>query len=294
MHAIHTGAKPGTSLRAKFRIRDANERADSRVDVTDLWDNDDENWTRTETVRVNESGQVESLDGIQLPIPDREGSFELSIELSYRLPLVGSVAKRTIPFVVIDPRQPPHFGSGEPVPIAEFNPADPNWRDYLSQIQNPSNLLPGRKRGPWSNLDGTVRQMGGGHGTSLPVGGWVAYSLSGAKVGVPHILEVEFPPEIEQDVGVSFVDPKADRIESFHGDAGITIGDRDLGLPNVSGETARARHRVVFWPKSSSPVVVISNKNQRRTAVFGRLRLEAYPQAYPSRVRDEELGNVSP
>ena len=102
VRAVHTDAKPGSSLRARFRIREVGVRGESRVDVTELLQIDDGLWTRTETVRVNEDGQIEPLDGIELPIPDREGSFELSVELSYRLPSVGNVARRTIPFVVLE------------------------------------------------------------------------------------------------------------------------------------------------------------------------------------------------
>ena len=137
------------------------------------------------------------------------------------------------------------------------------------------------KKGPWSNISPFVQNYRGVNWTQLPRGGWVGYTLSGAKVDIPHILEVEFPPDVEQDVSISIVEPKANTsLDQLHGDAGITIGDHDLVSPDTVSDQ-RTRHRIVFWPKSTAPVVVIANRGKKGQAAFGKIRLEAFPQGLP-------------
>lgn len=281
LRPIHVDAKAGSTLRARFRIRDAE---DPKGDVAEFWQLDEDLWSRTETLRVDETGQVDPLFGIEIPIPDTEGSYNLTIDLSYRLPAVGNVARRTVQFVVVDPRRPPLFGNGAATLIAEFDPADPDWRDYLAQLQSKSTLIPGLRKGPWSNVSPFVRNLQGTDWTHLQGKGWVAYMLHGAKPGVPHILDVKIPPDVEQDVGVSIIEPKfLAELDQIHNDTGISIGDQDLVLPGVSSSTQATQHRVVFWPKSSTPVVVISNRRSEGTAAFGAIRLEAYHQGLPTR-----------
>ena len=270
----HLSASPGSKLRARLRIREAG---DTRVDVTELWQLDD-GWTRTEHLEVGQDHCVAPLMGIDLPIPEAEGVYHLTVDFTHRLPAVGTVAKRTFPFVVVASTPSPPRRSSGATKITEFNPADPSWREYLAKLP----IIPGRNRGPWSNATTYSQASDGSNWVQLPGAAWVAYALSGAKPDVPHVLEIEFPPGVVQDVGVSVIEPRSEgQLSPLHDDVGLSIGDQDLMLPGVSRSNGRTRHRIVFWPKSSSPVVTIVNRSRQRTAAFGTIRLEAFPQGLP-------------
>lgn len=271
----HLDAKPGATLRARLRLREDREL---RGDVSQFLNQmDDGLWTRTETIRVDEYGQTPALSGIEIPLPDREGSYNLTIDFSHRLPAVGTVARRTVQLVIVDP-QPPRRDEHTSKLVTELHPADPNWRRLLSQ----SNLLSVSKKGPWSNVEPDVWQHDNANWTRIQQGGWAAYLLSNATANVPHILDIEFPPGIEQDIGVSIVEPKANNGQERHVDTGLTVGDQDLPLPSLSTEKTRTHHRIVFWPKTQSPVVVLSNRSRKGAIAFGKIRLEAFPQGLPS------------
>jgi len=278
--AHHVNVKADVTLRARFRLREENSQ---RRDVTEFWNQGDDLWSRTETIRIDENGQSTPLTGIELPIPDREGSFNLTIDLAHRLPQMGTVERRTIQFVVVDPRRPPLFGGSLGSVVTEFNPAaDPNWFDRLTQLPQWS-LLPSTKRGPWSNMPPTIWQHLEKAWTKIEQDGWIGYTLPIDQPNIPHILEVEFPAGVEQDVGVSIVEPEAiGELMRTHCETGVTIGDQDLMLPGVSASTETTKHRLVFWPKTTSPVVVISNRSRDGSVTFGKIRLEAFPQGLPS------------
>lgn len=264
--------KPGTALRARFRLRRHNQR---RSDMTDFLTED--LWIRTENVRVVPGGDAPPITDLEVPVPDQEGVYDLAIELSHRLPQVGTVARRKLQFVVVGSNSAPRFDT-QSTQVAEFNPAEPNWVERLTQLPE---IIPGTQRGPWSNVDPTHSRSGGSAWSHLQPEGWIAYALpvKPADVGKPHILDIEFPAEFRQDVGISVIDGKRS-IASL--DSGLSIGDPDLTLPDVSLPTAPTRHRVVFWPQTDSPAVLITNRSADGEIRFGRIRLEVFQQGLPS------------
>lgn len=270
------GAKPGSVLRARLRVRRVEAR---RNEVTDLWPIDSDFWSRDEILKVDDNRRVRPLRDIELPIPGEEGVYDLTIELDRSLPRVGTVARRKVQFIVVDPRQPPLFGGGPPTTVAEFNPADPKWFERLPQLPQWALLQPA-KRGSWSNLPTEVFDDQEKLWTRIASTGWVAYSLPIDDVGVPHVLELELPANYRQDIGISIVDREGEHSpESL--DFGATIGEPDAGVSPMALPEAGATHRLVFWPKSRSTVLLISNAQRDRSALFGRIRIESFKHGLP-------------
>ncbi len=98
---------------------------------------------------------------------------------------------------------------------------------------------------------------------------WQAYPLNVESVGMPHLVEIEYPNDREQHLGISVVEPDGDG--SF-----VTIS-RDSGVyVEGLGATEHAevqKHRLVFWPRTNSPMLLVTNQHPTAAARFGRLRV---------------------
>ncbi len=106
---------------------------------------------------------------------------------------------------------------------------------------------------------------------------WEAYPLSINRPGTPHILEVEYPSDVPQTLGVSILEPNAaGSMTSIGQDSGIYVVD----APSSSGPKM-LRHRVIFWPRTKTPLVLLSNHRDGSRAVFSKIRVLAGPAKLP-------------
>ncbi len=98
----------------------------------------------------------------------------------------------------------------------------------------------------------------------LPVGGWQAYPLPIDEVGVPHELELDFPGDQPQTLAISIVEPNAaGKVVPIGLDSGIHLSEDDVvGVANRSLEAPR--HRLPFWPRTTSPLVLVTNLQSDR------------------------------
>ncbi len=110
---------------------------------------------------------------------------------------------------------------------------------------------------------------------------WEGVALPTGVLGMPHLIEVEYPLEQEMMLGLSV-------LEEADGDVRATATSGiDLPAPVVDDGSRRGRigtRRFVFWPRTRSPLLVITNLSERSPAVFGRVRL----LAGPTRVADRQ------
>ena len=82
-------------------------------------------------------------------------------------------------------------------------------------------------------------------------------------VGVPHLLEIEYPASTDQHFSLSIVEPNA---------AGIVEGiGRDGGVyvEGFGREVEKQTHRMVFWPRTQSPMLLVTNQHPGAAAMFG-------------------------
>ena len=85
-------------------------------------------------------------------------------------------------------------------------------------------------------------------GTS-PGMSWEAYPLPITNPGQPHILEIEYPSDVPQALGISLIEPNAAGAVTPIGlDSGVYVADEE-----AENDPQLARHRVVFWPRPRKP-----------------------------------------
>jgi hypothetical protein len=227
---------------------------------------------------------------LQIAMPRKEGVYDLVIEATERgglpLRLQKVLSERRVQLVVLD-SQPP----ADPAPVGwtqvmEIDPTSSHWYDLRRAIPKLPAFIPGASsiwQGPLVNGSMTTLQSSSGRAMQLAATApgadpaWVAYPLSGAKPGLPHLLEIEYPSDVGQTLGISIVEPNASGTVAPYGlDSGVYTADEPL-----PGKPHWAKHRLLFWPRSSSPLVLLTNRRDGSRAQFGKIRLSAGPSRLP-------------
>jgi hypothetical protein len=252
---------------------------------------------------------TESLP-FSLRLPSREGVYDLwitaaatgKIPLPQLKPLPGLpslpqiapltempwsktvLASRKVQLVVLEETIPPSRNSGEWRLLAHLEPGSNRWRERLSGLPSPSRLLPLSKASTAQGRSQIV-QEGGATWVELPpsdpsgLPGWEAYTLPIEKPGGPYLLEIDYPANWPQILGVAIIDFPA----NSEG-ASTTIGT-GLYVPELPVAFARSTgirsHRLIFWTRSKNPTVFITNFSTNRPARFGKLQVSMAQGSLP-------------
>ena len=254
-----------------------------------------ESWVANYEVRADQTAAI----ALDVPLPQVEGVYELIVtatqnggwQEAVRKPLRPqqwknkTLAERKVQLVVLGAQgqpDPPLPGDGsnptELSPVVEIDPANPGWRERLAKLQK----LPAAARwfnGPLGNGAMTTWHHPLGEMVRLnpsqesPDVSWEAYTLPIAHPDQPHVLEVDLPSDVSQTIGISILEPNAaDVLMPIGLDSGVNVVCESVG-----GESAPRwlRHRLIFWPRTASPMVLITNRRDRMPAVFGKIRVLA-------------------
>ena len=164
----------------------------------------------------------------------------------------------------------------------EIDPTSPHWWDRLpswTQLRR----IPGLNRGPLGSIRAASINHPFGRFVELPPtpeGGephWQAYSLPLQAAGVPHLLEVDFPADKEQRFGLSLLEPNSSGVvEEVVRDSGVYV--EGLGLSEAD---QKQTHRVVFWPRTQAPLLLVTNQHLDR---LGSLRPNSRAQVCGNRL----------
>ncbi|HVX11696.1 MAG TPA: hypothetical protein VHC22_10985 [Pirellulales bacterium] len=236
---------------------------------------------KSEAFQHDEYAQLDadgSAAGIafSVTLPPKEGVYDIELQASrQRLglwqPLSGT---RRVQVLVLsaDPRMPDSTTElpAEP-PLVEIDPANPSLWQQLPNIPMVSSLRKPLRSGNTAVFQhpslGTLVQIGA-DGASA---GWEAYPLPIQKPGEAHIVEVQFPSDIPQLLGISVVEPNQAGVLSPIGlDSGVYLPDE--GDPS---EAKMAVHRLVFWPRTKTPLLRLDGVK----AVYGKIRVLGPRQA---------------
>lgn len=248
-------------------------------------------------------GQTPSLP-VEIPLNVPEGAYDVVITAtnpgripwphSVRSPLTfkSPLAERTIQVLVLGSRPSAADADSETrlSVLQEIDPANPKGWTKLAGLA-PIPRLPKLSRGPFGNGMSRTWQHALGQLTQLAPSGnspdvsWEAYPLPRPlRPGEPHVLEVEYPSDVPQTLAISIIEPNAAGAVIPVGlDSGIDLSDDVTGLRPPS---QWLRHRMIFWPRTEAPVVLIANLRDRSPAAYGKIRVLAgwqhLPRALPS------------
>ena len=236
------------------------------------------------------AGQSEAM-GLEIPLPRREGVYNLVLTAMHAsawphsvrpsLNWKRTIAERRVQILVLD-SQPPAAGrqQGELSQLVEIDPANPRWWDLKVKLPQLSQLprLPYLNTGPMGNgrletihspLGDLAQLKPNNHSPEVS---WEAYTLTVNSPGRPHVLEVEYPSDVPQTLGLSILEPNAaGALVPIGLDSGVDVDDQllDHSAPHW------AKHRLVFWPRTNAPVLLVTNRRDRQAAVYRKIRLLA-------------------
>ena len=241
---------------------------------------DDNRWSEDIEVRVDNSGNAKSVP-LSIPLPEQEGVYDVRLAL-YPKRLVTSalvrgkaLASRKLQLVVIAPVKTAGPPPAAWQSILEFDPASPSWWERMARLPS------------WARLPTVPRPVESGPASSrmhmsrawveLPRHAWQAYPLSISAPGMPHVLEVEYPSDLEQTLGISIIEPNA---AGYVGPIGVDSGV-DVPRPAIGHKSRALRHRLVFWPQTKTPYVLLVNRRDDLPATFGKIDVQAGPSSLP-------------
>ncbi|HLA85972.1 MAG TPA: family 10 glycosylhydrolase, partial [Thermoguttaceae bacterium] len=249
---------------------------------------------------------------LTIPLPTSEGVYDVVLSVldmpSLPLSSVASVplrlkkkvlVERKVQVIVLDQRPPePPRGPETPRTVAEIDPTNAKWWEKFAKTPAPLTKLP---LGKWSRLGqgplgsgdlgfrdhplGKLAQLGP---SVLPRDvSWEAYTLPVEQLDKPHVLEVEYPSDVPQQLGISVLEPNAaETLMPIQLDSGVDLAEEVVG---ADGQKPRMlRHRLVFWPHTKSPLVLITNQSAASPAVYGKIRVLDGGSRLPALAADEK------
>jgi hypothetical protein len=239
------------------------------------------------------AGREEKIP-LEINLPNEEGVYDVaivavnnpSLSQAVRQPLnwKRTIAERRVQLLVLGSRQPAGSRADhELAPVVEIDPANPRWFEKLNKLPQlqlaKTARLPRLWKGPLGNECLQMRPHPLGELAQLnpnadsPDVSWEAYWLPIAQPGRPHVLEVDYPNDVPQTLGISILEPNAaGAIVPIGLDSGV-----DCGTEAVGGAAAPhwQRHRLIFWPRTTAPLLLMTNGRERAPAVYGKIRVLA-------------------
>jgi hypothetical protein len=241
-------------------------------------------WSDNQRLAVPVDGHPKVV--INVPLARTEGVYTVHISVSRpsgfdklwtaptRLATSTRLAERSFQVVVLDSRSPAVATAGRWESVLEIDPTNPGWIERLpkwTQLRR----IPGLNHGALGSTYGQVVDLPLGKFVELPptptTGDphWQAYSLPLEAVSVPHMLEIDYPADTEQHFGVSIVEPNANGfVSGINRDAGVYV--EGLGRSEAKQKQTQ---RLVFWPRTQAPLLVVSNMHPSAPAHFGQIRV---------------------
>ncbi len=278
----------------KIRLESRLVRAGSREK---LWSTEDE---------VNTGGDASLF--VELQLPEEEGVYDLIITAKraagwVRKPLDFSkpLVERKIQMLVLRDESPrdenamgPTRREGKLQEVAVIDPANPNWPEKLGLDKLPKlPKIPRWFKGPIGNDNmqivmhrlSKLAQLNPNR--QSPDVSWEAYPLPIKEPGRPHVIEIAYPSDVAQTLAISVMEQNAvGAVEPIGLDSGI---ERSKQLAAMSPSSKWEHHRVVFWPRTSTPLLVLANLRDDQPAMYGKIRVLSGWDHLPRAIQGETL-----
>jgi len=224
---------------------------------------------------------------LALKAPGAEGAYRLSIaarrpvgfaEKFVPWELSAPVVTRDVEFVVVDPRaRLPRLADKWEV-VATIDAANPRWWQRVpqwTQLDRLPGLASARPIGSSKPAVG-VGEYSAFIELAAPRMGdeptWHAYPLATPVGSGPYAVEIELPRGATQRLGVSIIEPDAaGRALAFGRDCALYSAGR---FAPSDGKSPRTEvQRLTFWPRTNSPLLLLSNQSASHAAHYGKIRL---------------------
>lgn len=231
-------------------------------------------------IRSDARGEISVPDEISAEIPGEEGVYEwefILIENQKRGPFNSerTVRSRRVQWVALDSR-------------AKRQPSDVLWEETFSiDPTNPDRWTMRRQQNQWKlpslypaplGQGAEVASVGQQKLICLAPRGWQAIALPIDRPGMPHIVEIEYLASEPLALGVSLIEPNAlGQIPQMGTDSGIVIPS-STAHAGADQEPVRETHRITFWPSTNLPYLILANHDDRRDAIYGRIRVLGGPE----------------
>ncbi len=258
-------------------------------------------WSQEPDVR----GERAETISVEVPLPNVEGVYEIVITAvnsprwsqAVRQPFSWkrTIAQRRVQLLVLDPQRPAVESEAELTQVVEIDPANPRWYDKFNRLPQIQLSRPRLRmsRGPLGDDCFQTQRHPLGDLAQLkpnadsPDVSWEAYWLPLNQPGRPHAVEIEYPSDVPQTLGVSILEPTA-----AGGLAPLVVNSSLANAAPAVGLAEKPRwqrHRVIFWPHTTSPLLVISNGREHSPAVYGKIRVWTAGQRLP-RAKGDRAG----
>ncbi|MBP3531994.1 MAG: hypothetical protein J6K25_12570 [Thermoguttaceae bacterium] len=196
----------------------------------------------------------------------------------------------TTPFLRLDPNGTPPRRAPESTlrldPRDWFGGAAPSDADSASAPRPGSASVA-------ANGEPAVDSASSGVGSAVAASAvsWEAFPIPIREPGAPHILEIEYPSNFPQKLGVSVLEPSvAGGLFPTSLDFGFVVGDEPFG-DRAAGVVRR--YAVLFWPRTKTPTILLTNRSSKTAAAFGQIRVyraEDEPNVAPPSSRGRSFG----
>ena len=238
-------------------------------------------WRHQQTLKPKEGGYLPAVDRLEVPLPDREGVYDIVLSLSrdgLRNPLKSNspAAERSVQVVVVSPVPTPGEAADQYREVLEYDTSQPQWWERLARFP------------AWEGLPRSWQQLLGenfgqplfrqGRNLNRIEGdGWLALPLPVMHQGRVHRLEIEYPTDIEQTMAVTIVERDPDS-DSF-----TPVVQTGFHVSPQQAERAEGTQSIMFWPRNRFGYIVLSNKSSTQPIEFGRVRVLEGPEETTSR-----------
>lgn len=248
---------------------------------------------------------------IELQAPTAEGAYRLHLSLVKRSAGIAArlspwdkgaeLASRFVGFVVVDPqaRLPRLVDRWDEV--STIDATSSSWWQRFPQWTQVEKLPGFTTPRPLGNVKPLISPLGHSFVELPPTSpaddhAWQAYLLPVRDVGQPHSVEIEVPRSMRQHLAISVIEPDAaGRVHAFGRDWGVSTEGAATETKTEEKHDGKSVdvHRIVFWPRTKSPAVVIANRSHQHGALYGKIRLlrqetvllSAEPHAAPAKPR---------
>ena len=237
-------------------------------------------WETELPLQIDAAGNAVATDVLDVPL-EQEGVYILTVGINNKRsalptplrnfqPFLNKPLKpelqRRVQFVAVDSK-PPMASTADWKLESEIDPRSTRW--WESVIRLPQwRVFANLRKGQLGNAQPFTGPPTDQQYSQLTRGGWQAYPLTVRELGKPHVLEIDYPANRKQLLSISIIEPTSST------SAMCTKIDSGIHVTGAASEEATvATHRLTFWPRSKSPLVLLTNRHDKEAAVFGALRV---------------------